>query len=165
MAETRFKIDLKVFEKLRKKLKDVRQPADKSTAVRVGKSVVKAMRDTTASGNSPIRGKGKFPPYKDPSKYPGKRKGKTPVNLRLTGAFMKSLRFTTKKVKLGIQTSIGFSSKKSRDKEDGHREGVNKQPKRPIIPSVGRGERFSEKIQRIVNRIYQERVRQITKKR
>lgn len=85
-----------------------------------------------------------------------KRLGKKPrpVNLFLTGDFLSNLEYivTGTAGKYGIE--LGFFDELSAKKESGHREGVNGQPKRPIIP-VGR-EDFAISIQKIIFRKMEE---------
>lgn len=85
--------------------------------------------------------KGKYP-YSVQRKFPGKRE--RPVNLFLSGDFLDSL----KVIPLARGLRIGFFDKLSVKKEQGHREGANGQPKRPILPT--RGEEFSPSIYRRV---------------
>lgn len=100
------------------------------------------MLENIKKGISPITGK-RFPAYKNPERYPGKRKPKRPVNLELTGEFLSALEFTVRSGKNPTIT-IGFFDKENADKEKGHREGAGGQPKRPIIPNSS--ESFSKKI-------------------
>jgi hypothetical protein len=87
--------------------------------------------------------KKKFYPYTVQGKFPDKRE--RPVNLFLSGDFLSNL--NTKIIKNGVE--IGFYDEKSVKKESGHREGVNGQPPRPILPQGN--EKFSESIyQRVV---------------
>lgn len=68
-----------------------------------------------------------------------------PVNLLLTGSFLKALEYklTGTAGKYGLE--IGFFDAKEALKEEGHREGANGQPKRPIIPVLR--EEFAQTIQ------------------
>ena len=124
----------------------------------IGTALIKAMKASIAKGISPITDGKRFPAYKNPSKYPGSKtikkkfpkKRKRPVNLLLSGKFLRDLTFNTKKGKTPNIT-IRFKTKLSRDKEEGHRKGVNKQPKRPIIPKAT--ERFSERIEIILDKL------------
>lgn len=74
------------------------------------------------------------------NRYPftaeAKRWGKKPrpVNLRLSGDFLTSLEHVVTKTAEGVGLEIGFWDPLSIDKEQGHREGANTQPERPIIP-------------------------------
>lgn len=106
---------------------------DKTTLDQIGKLVVAHMRADAAAGISPITG-AQYPAYKNARKYPGKRKPASPVNLRLKGAFLRTLRFVSGKKPKGFAINIGFSTELSTLKERGHREGANRQPKRPLIP-------------------------------
>lgn len=111
---------------------------------KAGDAMVDAIKDRIAKGRSPIAPSRFFKKYIKPKRYPGKRKPKTPVNLELSGKFLKSLKAI---VSMGEKPRIrvGFNSKKSILKEKGHREGANGQEKRPIIPT--KNEQFGRKIQ------------------
>jgi len=122
---------------------------DKPTANRMAKATINEMRAVIARGNSPILGKRKFPKYLNPKKYPGRLKPSSPVNLFLSGDFLGSLNSKILKTTIGFGFELGFFNEKSALIEKGHRtggrKGVNKQPKRPIIPLVG--ERFSNRVE------------------
>lgn len=120
----------------------------RTEAAEVGARAVSAMKDLISGGQSPIQGKGRFPAYKNPEKYPGKKKPHSPVNLRLTGEMLDSLGFVVlpEPGGKGFSVSIGYNSVQSTLKESGHREGVNGQPKRPTIPDATRGERFASSV-------------------
>lgn len=60
-----------------------------------------------------------------------------PVNLLLTGEFLFHLQAIVTGVAGKHGLEIGFFDSKNAAKEDGHREGVNGQPSRPIIPLSG----------------------------
>lgn len=108
----------------------------------IAEEIIHLMLENIKKGISPITGK-RFPAYKNPKRYPGKRKPKRPVNLELTGEFLSALEFTVRSGKNPTIT-IGFFDKENADKEKGHREGAGGQPKRPIIPNSS--ESFSKKI-------------------
>jgi len=110
---------------------------------KIGKKTVSAMKRQIRKGISPISGK-KFPAYKNPKRYPGRRKRHSPVNLRLEGDFLRDLKVTDIFLGKNPFFTIGFGSRESDKKEQGHREGANGQPKRPIIPI--RGESFSRAV-------------------
>lgn len=93
---------------------------------------VEEMLAGIAEGKSPIAGKGNFPAYKNPKKYPGKRKPARPVNLELTGQMLSSLRYRINQAKLTI--TLFYAGAKAKKKELGHREGANGQPRRPSLP-------------------------------
>jgi len=146
-----------------KQLERLKDPIDKPTADLVGKEVVDEMKSLIASGKSPIAGNGNFPRYINPKKYPGKQKPASPVNLFLTGKFLAALRATTKKGDTGIDTYVGFRSSNQSKKESGHREGVNGQPSRPIIPDGD--ESFVLSIRKIIRKIYEDRIDFLTRKK
>lgn len=133
---------------------------DKPTAGVIGAQVTNKMLDLIAKGTSPIKGNGRFPGYKDPKKYPGDLKAKRPVNLWLSGDFLSSLTFITEPAKYGYATTIFYKGEEDK-KESGHRVGVHGQPKRPTIPV--KGEEFVVVIQRIVSKIFKERINQLLK--
>jgi hypothetical protein len=152
------------LEKLKTKLQGLKKPVDQATANQVGKEVVAEMKSMISKGISPIFGNGRFPTYKNPKRYPGDIKSRTPVNLKLTGDFQDSLRFTTFVNPSGFGTRVGYDGDKEQLKEQGHREGVNGQPKRPTIPNQDSGERFASRIELIYTRIYKRRIADLLKK-
>ena len=132
-----FKVDfqIQISSALQKALKESIKPIDDTTAKRVGIDVIDEMKDLISKGISPIQGDGKFPKYKNPKRYPGNRKPKSPVNLKLTGDFLNELKFRITPESFGKGTELFFGNDQEK-KESGHRDGVNGQPKRPIMPSV-----------------------------
>lgn len=133
---------------------------NKNTATDVGVGVTSKMLDLIAKGTSPIKGAGRFPGYKNPAKYPGDLKAKRPVNLLLSGDFLKALDYDVNTFKHGYNTTIYYKGDEDK-KESGHREGVHGQPKRPTIPV--KGEEFVVVIQRIVSKIFKDRINQLLK--
>lgn len=117
---------------------------------RIGDTLIAEIKQRIASGISPITGK-RFAAYKNPKRYPGKQKPKRPVNLWLSGDFIKSLRIRVKTGKNPMLT-VYFTKELSEDKERGHRDGAKGQPKRPIIP-VGR-EGFADGILVAVRQVF-----------
>jgi len=108
----------------------------------IGKTAVDSMKELISQGISPIQGKGRFPAYKhagDPTKYPDNKRKKfpdkraRPVNLKLSGEFLRNLIFKSNAANKSVQ--IGFFDKKNLAKEQGHRDGANDQPERPVIPT------------------------------
>lgn len=116
----------------------------KNNLARSSEVLRKALLKTIARGVSPITGK-RFDAYKDPKKYPGNKKPPRPVNLKLSGDFLKSLRVKAVNVRReSIDYRVYFNKESSRKKEQGHREGAGGQPKRPIIPIES--ESYTDKI-------------------
>lgn len=133
----------KKFQKLKDDLKKLGKNAfDRSDAFAIGHKVTSMMLDNMNAGISPITGK-RFPNYKKPQKYPGKKKPSTPVNLELTGDFKNALSVETTEGQSG-QNAVIFYEGKEDLKEQGHRDGAKGQPKRPTIPQGN--ENFSPRI-------------------
>lgn len=132
----------------------------KSVSDRAGNSVVAKILSLTAKGISPIRGPGikrRFPAYRGSYKdriRRGEVRGKRlrPVNLRLSGKFMRDLDFDTPRKKQGFEVRVGYFNQDAVDKELGHRLGTNRQAKRPTIPTLR--ERFVKTIEQDLDKIY-----------
>lgn len=142
------------LKRLQKKLEGIAAPLKKGEADELGKQVVIEMKNLIRKGVSPITGK-RFAQYKKSykeqiKKYHSKAHGKkqTPVNLHLTGEFLSDLINTVVTSNGTYAARIGFKSKESEKKEQGHREGANGQRKRPIIPQAR--EKFAQRIQNII---------------
>lgn len=97
-------------------------------------------------------------PYSVQGQFPNKRP--RPVNLFLSGDFLKSLkRYVSGGSRIGERQilEIGFKDEDSVGevsavvKEDGHRTGANGQARRPIIPQGN--ERFAQRIERVIQKI------------
>lgn len=111
----------------------------------ISEIIIVQIKDSVRKGKSPIHPGKRFEKYKNPEKYPGKLKKKRPVNLHLSGDFLKNLKALAR-VGLAPRMTIGFFDKKSILKEKGHRERANGQPSRPIIPT--RKEEFARFLRR-----------------
>lgn len=79
-----------------------------------------------------------------------------PVNLFLTGDFLRSLTFTVKKALGKGVIEIGYFESKQAIKEKGHREGANGQPKRPTLPKGD--ERWNETIRLDIMRLLRDAI-------
>lgn len=147
-----------------KEITDLLKNADTavSTAAKqaLGDLTVGLMKQKIEKGISPIEGNGRFPAYKDPKKYPGKRtdfpnKRPRPVNLELSGKFLDKLKA---KVSAGGRTiSVGFFDSYGKKLEQGHREGANGQKERPIIPD--NSEQLAKSIRLAILRTFEQSVR------
>ena len=165
-------INGKAIDAVTRKLKALGAPLKQGDFKKIGKNAVRVMNKLISKGISPLRGGGfskRFPKYKrqdDPRGYPANVKSKyrtkrqKPVNLKLTGKFLKALDFRANSK--GVL--IGYFDKKQAIKEDGHRKGTNKQPKRPTIPKLSSNERFVASIQDEYLKVANAKVKQITKK-
>lgn len=137
--------------------------------LQVGENLIDEMKIAIEKGISPIKEAGRFPAYKwagkkqlarksgskkkkvdreFSNKYPYSamkdypQKKERPVNLKLSGEFLKNLK--AKVVNKILR--IGFFEGPWDKYESGHREGVHGQPSRPIIPIDG--ENFSNSVYR-----------------
>lgn len=141
-------LDEKSIDSIRRKFEDIRDPLTQTDANVMGKAAIKQMKALISRGISPIKGPGikpKFEKYKNPKSYPGKRKPKSPVNLRLTGKFLANLKSRSVKVGKSFAVQIGYSSQSEQIKEKGHRERAGGQPSRPTIPKGS--EQFAVRVQ------------------
>jgi hypothetical protein len=134
------------LDAIRRRFELMGQDIPKAEYQAIGNSMVEEMKAQIAKGISPIRGGGRFPAYKGAKdkksypysvrkKYPGKRE--RPVNLYLSGDFLKSLKATAVAAYNKVEIFIGLTDPLSKKKEQGHREGANGQALRPIIPESG----------------------------
>lgn len=150
----RFKgrIDLRAADFIVDKLDELMKPTTQADAKEIGDACLKEMKSLISKGISPIKGTGipsRFPSYKNPDRYPGKRKSKSPVNLKLSGDMMNDLDYDVVKSASGYSAQLGYSSSKEQVKELGHREGANGQPIRPTVPQGNLGETFASSIQNV----------------
>lgn len=169
------KFDDAAMKRVVEKIEEVSMPMDSQTAKKIGDEVVDAMKASIETGSSTIMGRGKFEAYRGTYRkriqkygYVHTEDGKfskrlRPVNLKVSGKFLDSLKATVQRVKGGYASVIGFSDKKSQKKEQGHREGANEQAERPIIPQSG--EKFTQRIQEIYLSLINERIARVIKRK
>lgn len=135
----------RILQRRIKKKADITK-VSKSKLTSVGKRFINDMKKEIKIGKSPITGK-KFPAYKNPANYPGKVRKKfpnkrdKPVNLKLSGKFLRDLDVIVEKAEDIVRLRIGYFTDLSSKKESGHARGVNGQPRRPTIPA--RNQNFS----------------------
>ena len=130
----------------------------------IGETVIRESKAMIAKGQSPVDGYGRFEKYKDPKKYPGKRKPASPVNLKLEGDMLDAYQYRrTAKTKL----EVGVRDPKQAKKAHAHNEGTADIPQRRFIP--GEGESFAKPITRkvidIIDRRMKLLIRQAEKKK
>lgn len=119
-----------------------------------------------ASGVSPVEGyasgKRRFDKYKDPKKYPAKKKPKTPTNLFLSGlmlSFYTAKRITGNILRIGIPSDAPQAVK---DRADGNNVGTKTKsgavgiPARRFIPL--KGETYRVSVLRKIKKVYAERI-------
>lgn len=128
-------------------------------AAEVGSFIVTEMKKQIASGNSPVKGFGRFEPYKNPEKYPGTLKPHRPVNLSLTGTMLSYLSFRRmgSRLEVGILPDAPNKVKViARVHNTGERDDI---AQRQFIPE--QGEEFISSIQQTVRRLFKNRVLEI----
>lgn len=148
----RGRLDTRASQLVKDKLKALERPVTRADAQDIARESLSEMKALIAAGVSPVKGAGlpaRFPRYKNPKRYPGRRKPVTPVNLYLTGAMLADLTARVVSSAAGFAAEIGYSTSKSKAKERGHREGANGQPIRPTIPQASSGETFATSIQQV----------------
>jgi hypothetical protein len=110
----------------------------------LGDKLVTLIKATIALGQSPVRDVGRFIPYKNPARYPGPIKARSPVNLRLTGRMLNSLRSEVIGGKLHVGIWNNTEATKLAKLEAGEFPLAGP---RPVLPSR-EGEQFTVRIQR-----------------
>ncbi|MBL0320682.1 MAG: hypothetical protein IPP74_15515 [Alphaproteobacteria bacterium] len=141
--------------KLRALRADILTDSDKRE---IGQTLVDSVKEYVGRGLSPVRGTGRFVAYKDPKKYPGDRKAKRPVNLRLTGAMMDALKYRLKgsKVELYLDPQPDYAIV--------HQDGSDKVPRRTFLPREKLGEKFVVSIMDEVKKIISKAVKRFANK-
>ena len=147
-----------------KLLEDIFRKIPERELKKIGDSTIEQMKSFIAKGISPIKSIGRFQGYKNAGvkgKYPANQikiypdKKPRPVNLKLSGDFLKSLK--AKVVPTGKNKTINISFDLSidplaEDKELGHRNGAGGQPKRPILPDGN--EELNVSIERMIEKSF-----------
>lgn len=107
------------------------------------------------------RAAGQGYPYNTEEYRKGKKRPR-PVNLWLTGEFLRSLTFQILPAGKRKMLSLGwFNDPKNAVKEKGHREGAGGQPKRPILPRAG--EKWARTIQLDIMKLLRDAVSKAAK--
>lgn len=151
------KINLKP---LQDKIKDLNKSVTLKANQAIKEEFKKKFLNLISKGISPIEGNGRFPAYKDKKKYPGKKKPPRPVNLKLSGKFLRGFKVVLKSINI---IEYGFFSKYGDDLESGHREGQNKQAKRPTIPKSN--EKLAKSLELLILKIYRQYVNEYLRKK
>lgn len=129
---------------------------------KIGPLVVSEMKKLIASGRSPVKGFGRFEPYKNPEKYPGDLKPHRPVNLSLTGTMLSYLSFrksANNRLEIGILPEAPQKVKViARVHNTGERSDI---AKRQFIPEDG--EEFVPQIQNMIRDFFKKRVLEVLK--
>lgn len=157
-VKVRFEADK--LTRFAKKIEALNAVMNDSLAIDLGEFVTREMRSMISKGTSPIQGVGRFPGYKQsyisamenkPLKSFGKKQ--RPVNLYVTGEFMRSLSYRVQQTRdHGKAVIVGYFVEPSISKELGHATGANGQLIRGTIPTSGA--EFAVTIQRgIIKRV------------
>lgn len=137
---------------------------------RVGRTIVKEIkRKYIGKGISPVNNVKRFEAYavdrpEAKSDYPTGIKQKRPVNLELTGEFLRDYDFEAGKGEL----EIGFISPSSRTQEliKAHNDGdVSFIPRRQIVPDIGRGEKFKPAIMSSIRDLIADEIRKFLRRK
>lgn len=160
-------------------LDNIKNLFDPSTARRVGTTVVKGIKESTARGRSPVKGHGRFEAYAvqrsdAAGNYPvGARsrsgepinKSRRPVNLRLEGTMMDAISWQKKG---RDSVNIGLSGASDGDLltiANAHNDGVPEKniPQRKFIANKP-GEQYSLTIQRAIRRVFELRLNNLIRR-
>ena len=165
------KLNRRQVDAFKKKVEGIRTAFGQRDANAAAEEMLGEMKDLIAKGISPILGKGRFPEYLHAGKkgkYPANQKSKfprkrqRPVNLFLSGDFLKALKHRVYEARFGFGFEVGYFDRDEAKKEQGHREGVKGQPERPTIPV--KGEEWNQRIQRIIFKRFKEAIARYVKK-
>ncbi len=152
------------------KISNVKKIVNSTMANKLGNSILRETKNLVGVGKSPVKGKGRFPAYAKQRKgsgypdtpdirrrFPSKKT--RPVNLELSGKFLKALGF--KKTDGGIDFGWIDPSEDIKKLIDAHNNGLNKNvPQRKVIPNAD-GEDYTASIRRLIKDIYLQRIRAI----
>jgi len=130
---------IKDLKKIKGMNRLVSKPVTRDTAKKIGKTTVNTMLDMVSKGKNPIK-KERLRIYSKSYKKQIKSQvglfaGKAirPVNLKLSGKFLKKLKFKVKGFARKVSLRIGFFDRRSIKLEKFHRDGTGN-ARRPIIP-------------------------------
>jgi len=135
--------DLKAVEKV---VDDVKKRYRKEvTTGAIGYELIRVIQDLIRKGISPVDKYGRFQRYSDSYRKAIKKKwvekqGVSPVNLKLTGEMLGSIRTFEKGEKLYLE----FEDKKAWY----HQDGTSKMPQRKLVPEEG--ETFTKRITQLL---------------
>ncbi len=111
MASIKARIGKRQLQAFKDKVSGVRTAFGDREARKAAEEVLEEMRDMIVKGISPIRGRGRFPAYLHAGKkgkYPANQKNKyptkrqRPVNLLLSGDFLRALTYRIYPAKFGF---------------------------------------------------------------
>lgn len=133
----------------------------KQFKTQLGNLVVSEIKENIAKGISPVFKERRFEKYKDPSKYPGNRKKRRPVNMYLSGDMLEALKF---RLGRGFSITFGWFGGGLQTKKANNHNSGDTVPKRRLIPDE-KNERFNASITRVINDYYGRVLSDILKRR
>jgi hypothetical protein len=155
-----------------------RKVMNRTTQKLLGRLVIKEMKRRIAKGLSPVKGEPKYAPYASKGKSKsGKNRGypntpdikkrfpnkkSSPVNLELSGKWLKKLRFRRK---IGGIT-VGWLNPTKLEKAliETHNQGLHPHvPKRKVLPTDP-GDDYAPSIKRIIKKVVLDRIKSIINK-
>jgi hypothetical protein len=154
MAKVTFTMNLNTIKKLDNLVND-------KLAEDIGTMMVQESKRMIASGQSPVKGVGRFAAYKNPESYPGNRKAARPVNLSLTGTMLSYLgyRKVGKTIEVGILPGAPRKVQTiARVHNTGERSDI---PQRQFIPM--KGQDFVASISIKMRELFRKRVLELIK--
>lgn len=153
-----------------RKLVDRTEVFNSETTKALGREVVRATKEIVVNGRSPVEGEKRYPGYASTrngkgypntkpikSKYPNKKT--RPVNLTLSGRYLRAYTFRTQRASV----RVGWFSpdKRLKDLIDTHQHGMHKHvPRRKVLPS-DRGDRYVASVRRLIKNIVLARITRI----
>lgn len=135
---------------------------DNGVGERLGQLMKDEVIDSVSQGISPVRGEGRFEAYKNPKKYPGKRKSSRPVNLSLDGSMLGAIAYSVNRAAQTLTFGYIYGGR-NKLKAETHNEGTQVAkgiPQRKFIPT-GETEEFIVSIQRKIVDFYKARLSDI----
>ena len=124
----------------------------KDAAPTIGPRIKEMIIDHAVRGVSPVQGQGKFKKYKNTSKYPGKLKAKSPVNLILSGEMLEAISYAFDGKRLKIFQG-GDLDIQTRSKAHNYGAPEINLARRPFLP-LADGEGFNKTIWLETTRIF-----------
>ncbi len=139
---------------------------DGTTERAIGDTIVDSVKEMIASGQSPVRGWGRFEVYSDSYKEKirgeygqGLSKGVRPVNLYATGEMLEDGYGWQHKDDTTIIVGMVNGTAERKEIAGYHNEGTDKMPARPIVPQ--QEQEFAVSIMRDLADVYGTRLRKL----
>jgi hypothetical protein len=145
----------------------LRKTVDEKFIADVNNEVVTEVKRLVSAGVSPVQTAEarRFIGYKNPKKYPAKKKAKRPVNLFLTGEMLRE--YVAEKVS-GVRFSMGISKRASKDVKDraeGNNIGTVDESGKVLVPARRfvpvYGEMYVVSVMRKLKNVYARRIKEL----